>query len=250
VWQIVLALTSLASCGRLRFDPQGGTGIDAGNDAAIKSVDASPNICAGWAYCDTFEDGERFLSWVADSSGRGVFELSSTVVNSGSKSMRVTRPAGDPGYASMEFPSSPAVTECRYDVYVVDTLGATGQQQLEISFFKLSSMPLDAEPLLAIVTRQGFYAGSFAVPGASMDTPVFTLQPTRNRWIEITMKTIFSGANATASVLSITSPQTATQNKTISFANGIQSAVMRFGFGGYEPMGSEVDVYFDNVRCR
>jgi hypothetical protein len=202
------------------------------------------------AFCDSFEDNERYGGWIGSGDGGSAqFETSTAVTKSGSRSMRAYRPANTGDWATMFAPIP--VTHCEFDLYLVDTLGTGREQELETAIFAMDVPGQGSyESLLCMAERQGFYAGAYYGGPTGERSPLFALQPMRNQWLHVEMTTMFTGTAATSGVLAITPNQGVKETRTMEYSPGLMMPRITFGLVVYDKLQSQVDMHFDNVRCR
>jgi hypothetical protein len=165
--------------------------------------------------------------------------------------VRATRPAGEGSSTTME--SAVPVTHCEYDLYVVDTLGASGDQSLESALFQAESSNLASfESLLCTNQRTGFFAETYGMPSQTGDlrSPLFTFQPSRARWVRVKMTTVVTSGQVTAGIVAITPDQGLEESRVLSYPVPLESPNVTFSLSAFEPAQVEIDMYYDNVRCR
>ena len=162
--------------------------------------------------------------------------------------MRAFRPAGSGDWATMLSPLP--VTHCEFDLYLIETLGTSGEQELETAIFAMDLPGGSFESLLCMAERQGFFAGAYYGGQDVSRSPLFALLPMRNQWVHAEMTTMFTGTTATSGVLAITSNQGVKEIRTMDYSPGLMTPRITFSPVVFDRLNSQVDMYFDNVRCR
>jgi hypothetical protein len=242
-WRSVLGcLTAcLASCGTVaetpRFDPG--------------------QYCEGWTFCDTFDGDQGISLWVPKVEGSTARIDPSTVrANSGTTSLRAQRAGGNNDYAMYQLDA--LVTQCEYDVYVVDTFGSgTPSPELESAYFALySNSYTSIESLQVIFTSAGVVGRWFADPNGQTrigaQTPRFSLLETRNTWVHVALEMNIEGTLAKAATLSLGPDAANMESKTVIYTPSLEFFGHSFLVGlAYEDRAQvPIDLFVDNVRCR
>jgi hypothetical protein len=210
------------------------------------------SYCSGWTYCDTFDGDFTIADWQIDTVGIQVaMSVSTARARSGTHSLLATR-AADGGDDTIGYKLQRSVKECEFDMFLTDTFGNTSTYELAIAALTLKSTPFgDVEAMQTVFAEDGMWGRWQAVGNSSIGqrAPALALQPTRDQWVHVAM-TIGGGQSISTSVLTVTNA-TGSETKTLSLPSVAFSST-DFTIGLYVQMGfgPNVEIYYDNVRCR
>jgi hypothetical protein len=221
------------------------------------AADATPlgNYCQGWTYCDSF-DGDQSIGWSMLIAGTGAtIAPSNARSTSGSMSLRVHRDAlrGEIDAAIYTL-DAPQLTECEYDIFVSPTF-TPATPEVAVAFMKLrSSLFKYLSPATASFTPAGFIGrwGSNTSSDVQAEgvTTVYSTQ-SRGRWLHVAMRYGYVGANVASSEISLSTSNGNPETKKFTFPSSFPYDSQEFQIGIYAGTSAqELEVFFDNVRCR
>jgi hypothetical protein len=249
---LCLTLLSSLGCGSVVAND-----VDATTSLDASAGDGAPlgNYCQGWTYCDSF-DGDQSIGWSMLVAGTGATIAPSSVRStSGAMSLRVHREAmrGENDGAIYTL-AAPKLTECEYDIFVAPTFTAA-TPEVAVAFMKLrSSLFKYLSPATASFTTAGFIGRWGAQTNSSVQTdgitPVYTTQ-SRGQWLHVAMRYGYAEAKVASSDISIGALSGNPETKKFTFPNSFPYDTQEFQIGIYAGTSSqELEVFFDNVRCR
>jgi hypothetical protein len=253
-----MLLCLLSGC-RWHFEVAGDNNLDDADAAVLTVIDANridaldastANLCAGWTYCDDFE-GNPTAGWSLATNGVGATMALSTVrAKSGARSLRGIRAngRGEPDYASWKVTAK--LTECDYDIYLVDTF-SSGGAEVEVSYFRVTSPQYQVfEPGQSVFKEDKFFGAWEYVDnaGASRSGETVKFAVSINQWLHVTMKVGMSGVNLASMTIEVAGPGS---NADTMLLPNLPYDTMTFGIGLYEDKTNDaLEAFFDNVRCR